>query len=509
MIMSPFVLDRNVPLIGLPKGGPIGADTDEQEGVGTSGSAGAGAQQTVAGRGCGSTAARELPAGEAAVEAISGGRGGGAEAPQRGTQLESRLRGEVSAAGAAASAGKVRRSGGRALWSDAGGRALGMRRRAEGPGRNAAAVDVGGRGMESGAKTAAAPSSAGAQRAFWRDGADGRQFSRLAGGARPAGLLDRFGRRRDQHDVGATGRARDDLGGGGCAARLDRALRGAAVGVRGLEESVQTSGHGEGAVARRRAGHAVWADVREAGDRGDRSQFAASQGTSGAATRHASGPAGEKAKAEGNRQSRSSERIPGNRISGGAQSSVCASGGEGRGLPSTRAAGGRVGPDFLFGEGADDQQRRGGAVSESVVPTGAAEPPQFVGAGQSLGVRRATREHRHRVSRAGAAVAGNSGTSTTHQAREQARGESSDRTEAAAGTAEVGAAEQPPVARGGPPRRAATSQEVSSDRGAVVVGLALRSALTAPPFGLRRATLRARPTTKKRRKTKSKKQKGD
>src|ERR1700675_4924594 len=100
MIMSPFVLDRNVPLIGLPKGGPIGSDTDEQEGVGTSGSAGAGAQQTVAGRGCGSTAARELPAGEAAVEAISGGRGGRAEAPQGGKELEIPLRRGVLGAGA-------------------------------------------------------------------------------------------------------------------------------------------------------------------------------------------------------------------------------------------------------------------------------------------------------------------------------------------------------------------------------------------------------------------------
>ena len=45
----------------------------------------------------------------------------------------------------------------------------------------------------------------------------------------------------------------------------------------------------------------------------------------------------------------------------------------------------------------------------------------------------------------------------------------------------------------------------SGDGGAVVVGMALRFALTAPPFGLRRATLRARPTTKKRSKTKSKK----
>ena len=43
--MSPFVLDRNVPLIGLPKGGQIGADRNEQGGVRKSGSAGAGAEQ--------------------------------------------------------------------------------------------------------------------------------------------------------------------------------------------------------------------------------------------------------------------------------------------------------------------------------------------------------------------------------------------------------------------------------------------------------------------------------
>src|SRR5229473_1351368 len=216
MIMSPFLLDRNVPLIGLPRGGQIGANGDEQEGVGTSGGTDAGAEQATAGRGCQSTAARELPTGEAAVEAVSGRRSGGA----------------------AASAGKVRRSGRGTLWADAGGRALGIRGWAEGPCRNAAALDVGGGVVESRAETAAASSAARAQGAFWGDGADGRQFSRLAGRARPAGLLDRLGRRRHQHDVGAAGRARDDLGGGGCAARLDRAVRRAAVGVRGLEESV-------------------------------------------------------------------------------------------------------------------------------------------------------------------------------------------------------------------------------------------------------------------------------
>src|SRR5467141_1039568 len=130
-------------IIGSPRGGQIGADGDEQEGVGTSGSAGSSAEQTTAGRGCRSTAARELPAGEAAVAAVSGGRSCGAEAPQRGAQLESSWRPEVSREGARTGAGKVRRSGGRALWADAGERTLGVGGRAEGPCRNAAALDVG------------------------------------------------------------------------------------------------------------------------------------------------------------------------------------------------------------------------------------------------------------------------------------------------------------------------------------------------------------------------------
>ena len=40
--MSPFVLNRNAPLIGPPKGGQIGADSDEQAGIGKGGSADAG-----------------------------------------------------------------------------------------------------------------------------------------------------------------------------------------------------------------------------------------------------------------------------------------------------------------------------------------------------------------------------------------------------------------------------------------------------------------------------------
>src|SRR5256886_16439474 len=81
MIMSPFVLDRNVPLIGPPKGGQIGADRNERGGVRKSGSAGAGAEQAAARGGCGATDACELPAGEAGGGGLSGGRG-----PRRGTR---------------------------------------------------------------------------------------------------------------------------------------------------------------------------------------------------------------------------------------------------------------------------------------------------------------------------------------------------------------------------------------------------------------------------------------
>src|SRR5712692_5879021 len=111
MITSPFVLDRNVPLIGPPRGGQIGADGDEQEGGGKSRSAGTSAEQAAAGGGCGAADARELPAGKAAVEAVWGGRRGGSAAPQRGTAIESCLLGEVSAEGPAAGAREVRWAG--------------------------------------------------------------------------------------------------------------------------------------------------------------------------------------------------------------------------------------------------------------------------------------------------------------------------------------------------------------------------------------------------------------
>src|SRR5262249_11783339 len=106
--------------------------------------------------------------------------------------------------------------------------------------------------------------------------------------------------------------------------------------------------------------------------RGHRGQFAAGQGRSGAESRHASGPAGEKTAAETNHQSRTSERVSAEGISGGTQPEVCASGGEARGLSPSRAARRRIGPHFPAGERAHDQRGLGGAVRQPVFPTPAA-----------------------------------------------------------------------------------------------------------------------------------------
>src|SRR5580704_6704265 len=120
MIMSPFALDRNVPLNGSPKGDPIGADGDEHEGVGTGGSSCADSEQATADHGCEPVDGCELSAGEAVVEALSGRRSGRSEAPQHRTALEPRTRVEVSEEGAAVGAGEVQRGGWRAIRADAG-----------------------------------------------------------------------------------------------------------------------------------------------------------------------------------------------------------------------------------------------------------------------------------------------------------------------------------------------------------------------------------------------------
>src|ERR1700676_3213256 len=217
---------------------PDGENRDEPEGTATCGSAGAGEKQGVEGGGCGEPDGGELPAGEAVVEAVSGARGQRAEASQCGTGERASQAGEISAAGAAVGAGEIWGRRGRAIWADAGGGTFGPRRRAADGRGDVAWVDVGGRIVEAATKAETVSSAARAAASFWRVGADGWKFSRLAGGSRPGRLHDEHDRRRDQRGGVAAGRGGDDLGGGQHAAGVDRKTRSAAGAVRGLEERV-------------------------------------------------------------------------------------------------------------------------------------------------------------------------------------------------------------------------------------------------------------------------------
>src|SRR4029077_4182204 len=107
--MSPFLQNRNVPLIQPPKGGWIEADRDEPRGVEKGGSSGACAEQPTAGGRRESADARELSAGAAVVEALWRGARSGPEASRRGAGIQPRLPAEVSAAGARSDREEIRR----------------------------------------------------------------------------------------------------------------------------------------------------------------------------------------------------------------------------------------------------------------------------------------------------------------------------------------------------------------------------------------------------------------
>src|SRR6516225_7966589 len=269
-------------------------------------------------------------------------------------------------------------------------------------------MDVGGGVMESRTEAATASATPGTQRTFWRAGADGWKLSRLVGGARTGRLFDRYGRRRHQHNVGATRRARDHLGGSGRVACMDRALWGAIGVVRGLEELVQAGSHGAGAVARGTTDHAVWSHVRKVGDRADCGQFAAGQGTCGAGARDASGSTGEETTAEGDQPARSGQRVSRTGVFAGTQPAICAGGRKTGRLSSTCAASCGVGSHFPFGERAHGQRRLGGTLRQPLFPTAAARSTLPPDAGQSAGRRGAARADHDRVSRSCAELAGDS-----------------------------------------------------------------------------------------------------
>src|ERR1019366_4899800 len=177
---------------------PDGENRDEPEGTASGGSVGASEKRRVEGGGCREPGGGELPASEAAVEAVSGRRGQRAEASQCGRSERASQAGEVSQAGDEVGGGEVRGKRGRAIWADAGGRTFGERRRDADRCGDAAAVDAVGRAVEAATQAEAVSAAARATATLWGTGADGRKFSRLVGGARSWRMHDEHDRRCDQ-----------------------------------------------------------------------------------------------------------------------------------------------------------------------------------------------------------------------------------------------------------------------------------------------------------------------
>src|SRR5205823_1561378 len=107
------------PKLQASKGGRVEEDRDERTRVEASGGSCAGSRRRLDVGGSGGADGGELSAGEAAVEAISGGGAAGAGASERGAGIEPGEAEEATATGAAADPGEVQRGAGETLWTDA------------------------------------------------------------------------------------------------------------------------------------------------------------------------------------------------------------------------------------------------------------------------------------------------------------------------------------------------------------------------------------------------------
>src|SRR5438132_5403089 len=107
------------PKLQASKGGRVEEDRDERTRVEASGGSCAGSRRRLDVGGSGGADGGELSAGEAAVEAISGGGAAGAGASERGAGVEPGEAEEATATGAAAGPGEVERGAGETVWTDA------------------------------------------------------------------------------------------------------------------------------------------------------------------------------------------------------------------------------------------------------------------------------------------------------------------------------------------------------------------------------------------------------
>src|SRR6185295_18159791 len=151
----------------------IGENRDERAGDEASDGAGAGEKRDLDAGGSGRADGAELPANQAAVEALPEQRRRGTGAWQRGASVQSSQTQEGAREGGAPDPPEVFGRGGSTFRADVGGRALGQRRPDRAVGHHGPALDVGGGIVEPGAEDAPASEEKRAARALRRTGAVG------------------------------------------------------------------------------------------------------------------------------------------------------------------------------------------------------------------------------------------------------------------------------------------------------------------------------------------------
>jgi len=147
----------------------------------------------------------ELSREQALSQALSQRGSARAAAWKRRAGVEPKEAEEISGASVAVGGQEVFRGARRAVRTDVGGGAPGERRWCGSECADAAALDVVGRAMESGAKAPDAPQAARAERACGRVGADGWKFPRGAGGTGAAWALDEHDGRCQRRHAGTPG----------------------------------------------------------------------------------------------------------------------------------------------------------------------------------------------------------------------------------------------------------------------------------------------------------------
>src|SRR5258708_40116349 len=174
-----------------------------------------------------------------------------------------------------------------------------------------------------------------------------------------------------------------NLGGGPCAARVDREIRNTSGAIHGLEKCLQGGAHPATGTARRGATDAARTHVCALGHPHSRGALAASQRPRGAQQRRAPGPPGEKIPPSGDQRRRRRHRLHRNALSPGAESALRQERGATTGLSPPFSEQRGTGPRLSPAERALGEQRLGGAPPKPLLAAATNAPPTAVAPRQS------------------------------------------------------------------------------------------------------------------------------